>query len=97
MASSIKVAVLGVGSLGQNHARIYKELHQKGEIELIGVFDTNQEQSKAIASRHGTISLNSLEEASTADALSIVTPTITTIPWPNLFLKRASICSLKNP
>ena len=72
MASSIKVAVLGVGSLGQNHARIYKELHQKGEIELIGVFDTNQEQSKAIASRHGTISLNSLEEASTADALSIV-------------------------
>ena len=77
MASSIKVAVLGVGSLGQNHARIYKELHQKGEIELIGVFDTNQEQSKAIASRHGTISLNSLEEASTADALSIVTPTIT--------------------
>ena len=77
VASSIKVAVLGVGSLGQNHVRIYKELHQKGDIELIGVFDTNQEQSKAIATKHDTTALNSLEEASAADALSIVTPTMT--------------------
>ena len=77
MASSIKVAVLGVGSLGQNHARIYKDLHQKGEIELIGVFDTNHEQAKSIAAKYGTIALNSLEEAASADALSIVTPTIT--------------------
>ena len=77
VASNIKVAVLGVGSLGQNHARIYKELHQKGDVELIGVFDTNQEQSKAIASKHDITSLSSLEEASAADALSIVTPTMT--------------------
>ena len=77
MASSIKVAVLGVGSLGQNHARIYKDLHQKGEIELIGVFDTNHEQAKSIAAKYGTIALNSLEEAASANALSIVTPTIT--------------------
>jgi len=77
VTSNIKVAVLGVGSLGQNHARIYKELHQKGDVELIGVFDTNQEQSKAIASKHGITSLSSLEEASAADALSIVTPTMT--------------------
>ena len=77
VASNIKVAVLGVGSLGQNHARIYKELHQKGDVELIGVFDTNQDQSKAIASKHGINSLSSLEEASAADALSIVTPTMT--------------------
>ena len=77
MASSIKVAVLGVGSLGQSHARIYKDLHQKGQIELIGVFDTNHEQAKSIAAKYGTIALNSLEEAALADALSIVTPTIT--------------------
>ena len=77
MASSIRVAVLGVGSLGQNHARIYKDLHQKGQIELIGVFDTNHEQAKSIAAKYGTIALNSLEEAASADALSIVTPTIT--------------------
>ena len=77
MASSIKVAVLGVGSLGQNHARIYKDLHQKGQIELIGVFDTNHEQAKSIAAKYGTIALNSLEEAASANALSIVTPTIT--------------------
>ena len=77
MAASIKVAVLGVGSLGQNHARIYKELQQKGHVELIGVFDTNQEQAKAIASKYDTTPLSSIEEAEEADALSIVTPTST--------------------
>ena len=77
MAASIKVAVLGVGSLGQNHVRIYKELHQKGHVELIGVFDTNQVQAKAIASKYDTTPLSSIEEAEEADALSIVTPTST--------------------
>ena len=77
MAASIKVAVLGVGSLGQNHVRIYKELHQIGHVELIGVFDTNQEQAKAIATKYDTTPLSSIEEAEEADALSIVTPTST--------------------
>ena len=77
MASKIKVAVLGVGSLGQNHARIYSDLHQQGVVELIGVFDTNPEQAKAIAAKHDTQALDSVEAVAAADALSLVTPTIT--------------------
>ena len=49
----IKVAVLGVGSLGQNHARIYSDLHQQGALELIGVYDTNADQAEAVAAQVG--------------------------------------------
>ena len=77
MASKIKVAVLGVGSLGQNHARIYSDLYQQGAVELIGVFDTNPEQAKTVAAKHNTQALDSVEAAAAADALSVVTPTIT--------------------
>ena len=73
----IKVAVLGVGSLGQNHARIYSDLHEQGAVELIGVYDTNADQAKAVAAKYGTQALGSVEEAAAADALSVVTPTTT--------------------
>ena len=73
----IKVAVLGVGSLGQNHARIYSDLHEQGAVELIGVYDTNADQAEAVAAKYGTQTLGSVEEAAAADALSLVTPTTT--------------------
>ena len=77
VVSRIKVAVLGVGSLGQNHVRIYSDLHQQGAVELIGVYDTNAEQAGAIAEKYSTQVLGSLAEAAAADALSVVTPTTT--------------------
>ena len=41
MASKVKVAVLGTGSLGQNHVRIYSELAATGQVEFAGIFDTS--------------------------------------------------------
>ena len=41
MESKVKVAVLGTGSLGQNHVRIYAELAAAGQVELAGIFDTS--------------------------------------------------------
>ena len=46
MASKVKVAVLGTGSLGQNHVRIYSELESSGQVEFAGVFDTNADTAK---------------------------------------------------
>ncbi|HEX5398753.1 MAG TPA: Gfo/Idh/MocA family oxidoreductase [Verrucomicrobiae bacterium] len=84
MASKVKVAVIGTGSLGQNHARIYAELqnaaHAAGlpAIEFTGVFDASAETAKRIASRHGVRIFTSVAEAAgNADALSVVTPTTT--------------------
>jgi predicted dehydrogenase len=78
MASKVKVAVLGTGSLGQNHVRIYAELAAAGLVEFAGVFDANADTVRKIAARHNARVFNSIAEAATAsDALNIVTPTVT--------------------
>jgi predicted dehydrogenase len=80
MASTVRVAVLGVGSLGQNHARLYAELAKVPErgIEFAGIYDANPDTARKIAAKHGTKIFNSIAEAAAAcDALNIVTPTST--------------------
>jgi len=69
----IKVGVVGVGSLGQWHARIYSELD---DVEFVGVFDANSERAGEIAERYGTKPYASVEElAGCIDAASVVVPT----------------------
>lgn len=46
----LRVAVIGVGHLGQAHARI---LSSMPEVELVGVADTNPAQAQMVAERHG--------------------------------------------
>jgi predicted dehydrogenase len=74
----VKVAVLGTGSLGQHHARIYSQLQAAGEVELTGIFDTNSEAARKVAEKHKLKVFHSLAEAAAAsDALNIATPTTT--------------------
>lgn len=70
--------MLGTGSLGKEHARIYAELARAGLAEFTGVFDVNAEAARAQAAKHGVRVFASLAEAAAAsDALSVVTPTTT--------------------
>ena len=76
----IRVAVLGVGSLGQHHARLYAELAKVPQcgIEFAGVYDTNAETARKIAAKYNARVFNSVAEAAAAsDAVNIVTPTTT--------------------
>ena len=76
--AKIKVAVLGTGSLGQHHARIYSELTAAGAVELTGIFDAHAETARKIAEKHKLRVFNSIAEAAAAsDALNVVTPTTT--------------------
>jgi len=78
MSSKLKVAVLGVGSLGKEHARIYAELAAAGKINFIGVHDTARENAARISEKFKVRAFTSIDEAATeADAFSIVTPTNT--------------------
>ena len=78
MAPKIKVGVLGTGSLGKEHARIYAELARAGLIELTGVYDVATEMAARIAQRHSTRNFASFPEAmAAAEAFSVVTPTNT--------------------
>jgi predicted dehydrogenase len=70
--------VIGTGSLGREHARIYAELAAAGLVDFVGVFDLAPETAGKVAGRHGVTAFASVEEAAAAaDALSIVTPTTT--------------------
>lgn len=47
----IKVGVIGVGAMGDNHARIYSELP---DVELVGVADVNKKAVEIISKKFGT-------------------------------------------
>jgi len=69
----IRTGVVGVGSLGQWHARIYSEMP---DVELVGVYDSDRRRAKEIAARYHTKVFKSVKElAAATDALNIVVPT----------------------
>ena len=69
----VKCGVIGVGSLGQHHARIYAELPG---VELVGLVDSDPVRAEEIAGRHGTRAFESVESiADACEALSIVVTT----------------------
>jgi len=69
----VRVAVIGVGSLGQHHARIYASLP---EAKLLAVVDRDAARSKEIASRHGVAALTDHRDLpSGIDAASVAVPT----------------------
>lgn len=76
--NEVKVSVIGTGSLGKEHVRIYSELQKSGRATFIGVYDVVNETARKMAERYGVRAFASVEEAAGAsDALSIVTPTTT--------------------
>jgi predicted dehydrogenase len=68
------VGVVGVGALGQHHARVYREIE---EAELVGVFDRDRERARAVAQRFGCASFDQLPDLIAAvSAISVVVPTV---------------------
>lgn len=76
--SPLRVAVIGVGSLGAVHADIYRRMPG---VELVAVADIDRARAAAAARRHGCIALESASELvagrrqTPVDAVSIVVPT----------------------
>ncbi len=69
----LRVGVVGVGSLGQWHARIYAELP---DVELVGVYDADPARAREIADRYHTRVYATIESlADDVAAASIVVPT----------------------
>ena len=69
----LRCGVIGVGYLGQHHARIYSELEKT---ELVGVYDASKERAAEIAAKYGCKVFDSIESlAANADALSVAVPT----------------------
>jgi predicted dehydrogenase len=75
-SEAIQVLVVGVGHLGKQHARVYKELEG---VRLIGVMDTDLEKAREVGTALGVPYYCELTPAlvDTVQAASVVTPTPT--------------------
>lgn len=69
----LKVGVIGVGSLGQHHARVYSQLPG---VTLVAVADKNDQQAREVAKKcHCEAMVDYADMLDKVDAVSIVVPT----------------------
>ena len=78
----IHVAVIGAGSFGRNHARVYSELQKSGEpVELVAVVDQNRARAEQIIAELGLTaraysSVKELLASRKPTAASVAVPTV---------------------
>jgi predicted dehydrogenase len=69
-----RVAVVGTGEFGRNHARVYREIQ---DAELVGIFDKDPQRAESAAKEFLTQAFTSLDELrGRADAVSVAVPTV---------------------
>ncbi len=91
----VRVAVIGVGYLGQIHARIY---HEMDNTELIAVVDTDAAVAQDVAQSCGCQALTRAEEVlGHIDAVSVVVPTSVHLPVVRPFLEAGIHTLLEKP
>jgi predicted dehydrogenase len=76
--AEVRVAVVGAGAFGRNHARVYRQLWEKGEaVELAAIVDPNPARASAVSREFGNAPCLSLDELrGQVEAASVVVPTV---------------------
>jgi predicted dehydrogenase len=93
--SRLRTGVIGVGHLGQHHARI---LAATPGVDLIGVVDARAEQASAVAERTGTRPFADYHELlDRVDAVSIAVPTFLHREIAGAFLDRGIATMVEKP
>ena len=75
MTKLLRAAVIGAGSMGRNHARVYAEMD---DAELVAVADTDQDSLNKLAQRHHVrtyTDYHTMIEREQLDLVSVVVPT----------------------
>jgi predicted dehydrogenase len=68
----LDVGVIGIGSMGQNHARVYDD---STAARLVGVCDADPERAAAVAAEYGVPAMGIDRLLDSVDAASVVVPT----------------------
>jgi predicted dehydrogenase len=91
----LRMAVVGVGHLGKEHARILAGLP---EVELVGIADVNAEQAQTVARRVGTQAFHDYWPLlNLVDAASIAVPTSAHVTVAREFLRRGIPLLVEKP
>ena len=91
----VRVAVIGVGALGQHHARILSTMDQ---VELVGVVDSREGQGKIIAAKHRTQWFATADEVRhLVDGVVIAVPTVLHYEVARPFLEQGVAVMIEKP
>ncbi|MDI6640843.1 MAG: Gfo/Idh/MocA family oxidoreductase [Elusimicrobiota bacterium] len=91
----INIAVVGVGNLGQHHARIYSQLP---DVNLVGLCDINPKRLEKICSEYNVSGYSNYKElVDKVDAVSVVVPTILHYSIAKDFLLSSKHCFVEKP
>lgn len=93
----MRAAVIGVGSMGTNHARVYNELN---EVELVGVADANCQQAEQVGLRMGVRGYGNVEallDEQRPDLISIAVPTSEHLSVARLAIERGIHVLVEKP
>jgi len=91
----VKIGVVGVGHLGDHHARIISQLP---EAELVGVVDIDHEKAQRAAEKYSTRHFQKLEDLlAETDAIHLVVPTTVHYPLALMILEREKNLLIEKP
>ncbi|MDR1191529.1 MAG: Gfo/Idh/MocA family oxidoreductase [Verrucomicrobiales bacterium] len=95
MLNKIKVGVVGVGSMGQHHARIYAGLEQA---RLAGVYDADTDRARKTAAKYQCRAYAALDEMlADVDAASIAATTVAHFELGRRFLDAGKHILMEKP
>ncbi len=91
----IKIGIIGAGHLGKIHIRLLKEIN---EFDFVGLFDSNEDISKEIASEFNIKYFQSAEDLiNECDAIDVVTPTKFHFEYAKLALEEGKHLFVEKP
>ncbi len=98
MTDQIRTAVIGVGHLGREHARVYASLAENGQSILSAVCDLDRAAGESVASQYQTRFVSDYRELlGQIDAVSVSTPTINHCEIANAFLDTGADVLVEKP
>lgn len=94
----MRIAQIGTGYWGRNHARVWKELKEDGIIEDVILVDINEKAVKPLAENLGLEYLTSVDDVpKDVDAVDIVAPTPLHFPLSKRFLEEGKHVMVEKP
>jgi predicted dehydrogenase len=96
----LQVAVVGVGSFGRNHARVYRDLADQ-DVELAAVVDADMSRARAVAAEFGGHAFGSVDDMLTecpaVKAVSVAVPTVAHLATARELMERGVDVLIEKP
>jgi len=95
MTDTVRIGVIGVGHLGQHHARLLASMR---DVALVGVCDTNQARAGEIATKFGGgVFARSHDLLGKVDAVTVAVPTVSHVEVALPFLEAGVATLVEKP